>query len=197
MTTIYHIDGSARRDGSHSRKLAHELVASLQSKFHAAVRYRDVSQGLAFLTPAAIEGFYIPEESRTPEQREALKLSNEIVAEIQAADIMVMGIPLYNFGPPASVKAWADLVARKDLTFKYTAQGPVGLLNDKKAFVVVTSGGVPVGAPADFLSPWIKTFLGFVGIKDVTILAADQLAVKEAETLVRARQQIQSILTGG
>lgn len=165
----------------------------LQSKVKAEVLYRDISQGLEFLSAAAIEGFDIPDEQRTKEQKDALKSSDQIVREIQRADTLVMSMPVYNFGPPASAKAWADLVARKDLTFRYTEKGPEGLLKDKKALIIVTSGGVPVGAPVDHLSPWIKTFLGFIGITDVTILAADRLAMNESDGLQRARSQIKEI----
>src|SRR5262249_38607639 len=101
--------------------------------------------------------------------------------------------PLYNFGPPASLKAWADLVARKDLTFKYTDKGPQGLLKNKRAYVIVTSGGVPVGAPADHLTPWLKTFLGFIGIDNVTFLAADQVATKGQENINKVRAQIRAV----
>lgn len=193
MKTIYHIDSSARQHGSHGRILAKELVAGLQAKVGTDVVYRDISQGLEFLTAAAIEGFYIPDEQRTTEQKNALRLSDQIVREIQAADTLVMSMPIYNFGPPASAKAWADLVARKDLTFRYTEKGPEGLLKDKKAIIIVTSGGVPVGAPVDHLTPWIKTFLGFIGITDVTILAADRIAMDESDALARARTQMREI----
>lgn len=194
MKTIYHMDSSARVIGSHGRSLAKELVSQLEKQVESTVVYRDISQGLEFLTPAAIDGLYIPDETRTVEQKEALKLSNQIVAEMVKADYVVLSAPVYNFGPPASLKAWADLVARKGLTFTYTTEGPKGLLNDKKAFVVITSGGVPVGSPYDHLSPWIKTFLGFIGITDVTVLAADQLVAKESEAIQKVRLQIKSIV---
>lgn len=194
MTKIYHIDSSARTEGSLGRVLAKELVNELKSKHtSSSVQYRDVSHGLEFLTPAAIDGLYIPDSEKTPEQKSALKLSDQIVSELANSDVLVLSAPIYNFGPPASVKAWADLVARKDLTFRYTAKGPEGLLQGKKAYVIVTSGGVPVGSPVDHLSPWIKTFLGFIGITDVTMLAADQLMMKQDESLANVRTQIQAI----
>ena len=193
MKRIYHIDSSARSVGSHGRNLAKELVEQLETNFPATVEYRDVSQGLEFLTPMILDGLYIPDNTRSEDQKKALKLSDQVVDEIVNSDIVVLSAPIYNFGPPASLKAWADLVARKDLTFKYTDKGPVGLLKDKKVYVIVTSGGVPVGSPVDHLTPWLKTFLGFIGITDVTFLAADQLVMKEAETLARVRAQIRSL----
>lgn len=193
MSKIYHIDSSARTEGSLGRVLANELVTELKSKHQdSSVSYRDVSQGLEFLTPTALSGLYLPDSEKTEEQKAALRLSDRIVEELANSDVLVMSAPIYNFGPPASVKAWADLVARKDLTFRYTEKGPEGLLKDKKAYVIVTSGGVPVGSPVDHLSPWIKTFLGFIGITDVTILAADQLAIKPTESLAEVRKQIQA-----
>lgn len=190
MTTIYYIDSSARVNGSQTRTLGKELVSQLQAKHSAEVTYRDVSQGLTFLTPDAIDGLYIPNSAKTEAQLEALALSDQVVRELIAADIVVIGAPIYNFGPTASLKAWVDLVARKDLTFRYTERGPEGLLSGKQAFVVITSGGVPVGSPVDHLSPWIRTFLGFIGITDVTILAADQLNFRADVTLPRVREQI-------
>src|SRR5262245_14745731 len=132
MHTILHIDSSARINGSTSRKLAQELVSGLQSQLGSKVLYRDASQGLDFLTPDAIDGLYIPDADKTEAQRQALALSGRIVREVQQADVLVLSVPLYNFGAPASLKAWADLVARKDLTFKYTERGPQGLLTGKK-----------------------------------------------------------------
>ncbi len=193
MKTIYQIDSSARVVGSFGRLIGDELVYHLQALLNAGWMYRDVSQGLEFLTPAALSGLYIPRDQQTPEQAEALYLSDQIVDEIKAADYIVISAPLYNFGPSASLKAWADLVARKDLTFTYTAQGPQGLLQGKKAFVVFTSGGVPMGAPVDHLTPWLKDFLAFIGITDVTFLAADQLAINESESISKVSTQIKSI----
>ena len=190
MKRIYHIDSSARTEGSNGRILAKELVTQFESAAPSTVKYRDVSQGLEFLTPNILDGLYIPDSSRTEVQKQALKLSDQIVHEIEQSDVLVLSAPIYNFGPPASLKAWADLVARKDLTFRYTDKGPEGLLKGKKAYVIVTSGGVPVDSPADHLTPWIKTFLGFIGITDVTILAADRLNLSGQESLARVRSQI-------
>lgn len=111
-------------------------------------------------------------ETRSDSDQAVLSLSDTVVEEVQKADTIIIGAPMYNFSGPASLKAWMDLVARPRVTFSYTFSGPIGLLNNKKAIVVIASGGVAIGSAYDFLSPHIRHFLGFLGIADVTILAA-------------------------
>ena len=128
----------------------------------------------------------MPRESRTirktrrnsrtsPCSAARLALSDQLIRELQDADTIVIGAPIYNFGAPASLKAWMDLVARPGVTFRYTPDGPEGLLTGKKAIVTVASGGVPVGSDIDFLSSHLKFFLGFIGITDVEIHAAKEI----------------------
>ena len=105
----------------------------------------------------------------------------------------MIGVPIYNFGPPAALKAWADLVARAGTTFRYTESGPEGLVADKPAYVIVASGGVPVGSPMDYSSTWLTTFLGFLGIGDVTMLAAGQLNVDPEGALTAARDLVDAV----
>jgi FMN-dependent NADH-azoreductase len=104
-----------------------------------------------------------------------LALSDTLIEELEAADTIVIGMPIYNFGMPAALKAWIDLMARPKVTFAYTESGPVGLLNDKRAIVAVASGGVPVDSPADFATPHLRQVLRFVGIDDITVHAAKDL----------------------
>ena len=104
-----------------------------------------------------------------------MALSDDLVAELQAADVIVIGVPLYNFGAPAVLKAWMDLVARPKVTFRYESGGPVGLLTGKKAIIAPASGGVPIGSAADHMTPQLKTFLAFLGITDVTIAQTDSV----------------------
>jgi len=109
-----------------------------------------------------------------------LKHSSELISELKSADYLILSTPMYNFGPPASLKAWADLVARAGITFTYTEKGPVGLVeNIKKAFVVCTSGGVEFGSEYDLLTPWIKTFLGFLNITNVEFLSYDKMVTNQ------------------
>jgi len=114
----------------------------------------------------------LPRLSPTSEDAAHLELSDTLIAELEAADTIVIGAPIYNFAGPACIKAWMDLVARPRVTFTYTPDGPKGLLTGKKAIVVVASGGVAVGSPADFLSSHLTFFLGFLGITDVEVVAA-------------------------
>lgn len=141
----------------------------------AAVATRDLATcPPSFVTEAWIGASFTPEENRTAAQIEALRESDALIAELRASDVIVIGAAMYNFGVPAALKAYFDQVARAGVTFKYNEQGvPVGLLENKKAFVVVASGGVPMNAPGyDFLTPHVKTFLGLLGITDVTFIDA-------------------------
>ncbi|WP_298821408.1 NAD(P)H-dependent oxidoreductase [uncultured Roseibium sp.] len=176
--TILHIDASARVEGSVTRELTEVLVKNMLEKFKdAKVLRRDVSQGLPFLEAAWVEANFTDEALRTSEQRMRLALSDTLVNELKLSDTIVIGSPIYNFSIPAALKAWIDLVARARETFRYTDNGPVGLLEGKKAIVVVASGGTKVGSEIDFASNYLKHVLGFLGIIDVEVVAADQLMV--------------------
>lgn len=190
---ILHIDASGRHEGSQSRILSQRLVDKLVAKHGASVNHRDISQGLPFVDGMMIGAYYTPAESRSPEQAAKIALSDVLVDELEAADTIVLGVPMYNFGAPAAFKAWIDLVARPKRTFHYTEQGPVGLLKDKKVYLVVTTGGVPIGSPADFVTSHTKFVLGFLGITDVTVIAADQLMQDAAAKFALAEQSIEAI----
>ncbi|MFT5574405.1 MAG: FMN-dependent NADH-azoreductase [Cryomorphaceae bacterium] len=121
-----------------------------------------------------------------------MAISDTIVKELIEADTLVIGIPIYNFSMPAGFKAWSDLAARVGETFSYTENGPVGLLEGKKAYIAVASGGTIVASEIDFLTPWLRHFLGFIGIQDVKIVQAEALnrngdkAIEEAHTSIDA-----------
>ena len=186
---ILHLDSSARKENSISRKLAKELVQKLQG----VVKYRDISHTIPFVAGIKGAGFVIPEEERTEADHKLFKFSDELVDELLESDVVVISVPIYNFGPPASLKAWFDLIARAGKTFQYEATGPVGLIKDnKKVYLVVTSGGVPVGSPVDFCTSWLKPALNFLGIKDIEIIAADQLAIND-DNLKKAKEKINKI----
>lgn len=174
--TILQINASARKTGSVTRELTEALVTQLLAKSpEANVITRDVSQGLPFLDEDWVGATFTDPAERSAEQRMKLALSDTLVAELKAADTIVIGSPVYNFSVPAALKAWIDLIARARETFQYTENGPVGLLKDKKAYVIVASGGTKIGSEIDFAATYLKHVLGFVGISDVTIVAADQL----------------------
>ena len=173
MTNVLHIAASIRSGDSISRSLGNAVVDRITQETGASVTTRDlVAEELPYVSEARFNANLTPAADRTPEQAELAAISDTLIAELQAADTIVIAAPIYNFGVPASVKAWADLVARAGTTFKYTENGPVGLLEGKKAVLAIASGGTPVGADFDFMSSWLKFFLGFLGIHDVQIVAA-------------------------
>ena len=172
MTQILHIDASAHIETGTSRKASAKIVSELGGN----AIHRDVAANtLPFIDGAWADARLTDPDTRSAADAETLALSDTLVAELEAADTIVIGTPLYNFGVPASLKAWMDLVARPRKTFSYTPDGPVGHLAGKKAIVVVSSGGVPVGAPMNFLTPHLKLFLGFLGITDVDVRAASDV----------------------
>ena len=193
MTHILHIDASCRHEDSDSRVLSQKLLDQIKPE-GATVTYRDVSRGMQFVDDEMIISYFVPPEERTPEQKEIIALSDEITNEILAADVLVIGIPVYNFSMPAVFKAWCDMAARVGVTFRYTEHGPVGLLENKKAYVAVTSGGMPIGGETDFLTPWLKQFLKFLGIPDVTMIGAQGLRKTYAqESIAKATEEIEKL----
>ncbi|NVE94209.1 FMN-dependent NADH-azoreductase [Altererythrobacter lutimaris] len=174
MSTVLHITASIRSEESVSRNLSSTIVDGLRDKFGADVITRNLSANdLPYVSAERFAANGTPPAERTAEQQQLAAIADELIEELQRADTIVMGIPIYNFGVPATVKAWADLVARAGTTFKYTENGPVGLLEGKKVYLAVASGGTAVGSEIDFMTPWLKQFLGFLGLTDVEIVAAD------------------------
>ena len=186
---ILHIDASARKGDSVTRKLSAQLVSRLAGN-NGEVTYRDLSEGLPFVDETKISAYFTAPEARTDEHRLAIALSDTIVSELRNNDVVVMGVPIYNFSMPAAFKAWADLAARVGETFRYTESGPVGLLENKKAYVVIASGGTKVDSQIDFLTPWLRHYLGFIGIKDVTVISADALNQDSDAGLAQAKRQL-------
>lgn len=175
------IQSSARGGDSVTRKLAADAAARLGG----AVVTRDVSAGLPvvdveWLTAAGTEA-----ADRTDAQRAKLALSDEMIAELRAADAVVIAAPIYNFAVPAALKAWIDLVARARETFRYSEAGPEGLLKGKRAVIVAASGGVVFGSDADFATGYLRHMLGFMGISDVTVIGAEQLLL-DPEAMAKA-----------
>lgn len=168
MTKVLHIDSSARIEGSRTRALSAAHVASLSA---TEVTRRDVARTpLPFLTEDWVAANFTPEAERTEAQRASLALSDSLVAELEAADVIVIGLPVYNFGVPAALKAWIDLVARAGRTFRYTPDGPQGLLTGKRAVVAFAAGGTRFGSDIDYASRYLTHALGFLGITDVTYI---------------------------
>ncbi len=193
MKNILHIDSSGQgASNSVSRKLSRSIVETISGDNDSVV-YRDVSQGLPFVDEIMIGAYYTPKEDRTSEQNQAIAISDGIVEEIANSDVLVLGAPMYNFSAPSGLKAWADLVARVGETFRYTENGPVGLLEGKKAYVVVATGGVPVDSNMDFLTPWVRFFLGFLGISDVDVISAEAMNSNAEEAIRKAEESIEML----
>ena len=128
-------------------------------------------------------------DQRSTEQNDALALSNQLIAQLQSADVLVIGVPIYNFSVPAALKAWVDQICRAGVTFQYTENGPQGLLEGKRAVIVIASGGVPIDSPADFATPYMKQVLSFIGITDVEVIPADSL-MSDPDRLTNAHEKI-------
>lgn len=197
-STILRIDASARREGSVSRDLADDLVARLRADSDGATLVRrDLASGVPGIDEAWIAAGFTDPAARSDDDRQVLALSDELVAELKAADTLVIAMPIYNFGIPAALKTWVDLISRARITFRYTEAGPVGLLTGKKAYVVVASGGTEIGSDIDFATGYLRHVLGFVGIEDVTFIAADRLMFGAEESVAKAKAQIESAVPAG
>ncbi len=185
-TNILQINSSGRYEGSITRQVSDLVVKTLKENNTSPESInRDVATGLPFVNEAWINSNFTAADERTEEQKEVLGFSNELVAELESADHIVIASPIYNFSIPATLKAWIDLIARAGLTFRYTENGPVGLLKNKKATIVMASGGVPIGSEMDMASGYLKFALGFVGISDVNIIDATTINIAgEAETQI-------------
>ena len=166
--TVLHIDSSARTTGSVTRDLSAEIVG----KIGGDVIRRDLKDALPQITEAWVGANFTPADQRDDLQRDTLALSDTLVKELQDADTIVIGVPIYNFGVPAALKAWIDLVARAGVTFKYSETGPVGLLEGKRAVLAIASGGTGVDSEIDFATGYMRHILGFIGIHDVEVIAA-------------------------
>lgn len=191
MSNILHLTASIRgSEESVTRALSTKLVERLAAQDGAQVVTRDLAANdLPLVDAARFAAALTPAAERTAEQQALADVGDALIAELTAADTIVFGVPVYNFGAPATLKAWADLVARAGTTFRYTANGPEGLLTGKSAYIVVASGGTPVGGPAEFLTPWLTHFLGFLGITDVTVVAADGIMGAGGEEKIAAAHE--------
>ena len=187
---VLKVESSARREGSVTRRLAERILSELtEGGVSITVATRDVAAGLPVVDEAWIGANFTEPAERTAEQNAHLALSDELVREVRDADVLVIGAPVYNFGIPASLKAWIDLVARARETFRYTDEGPVGLLEGKRAVILLASGGTALGSEVDFASGYLRQVLGFVGITDVTFVAADQLMLAGDARILEAERK--------
>lgn len=187
---ILHIASSGRNNGSVSRGLASDFLSALDDAgLRAGLVERDLNNGVAFVDEDWINANFTPPEERSADQSARLDYSDQLVAELKAADLIVISTPIYNFSVPAALKAWIDQIARARVTFQYTENGPVGLLENKRAVLAVASGGTEVGSDYDFAVGYLKHILGFIGITDVSVIAADRLMLDADAAMARAREQ--------
>lgn len=194
---ILQINSSARADGSHSSRLAGSIVervqASLDDSTVPAITVRDLGRTPhPELNESALQALFTPAEQRTPEQAARVALDDALIDELKAADVLVLGVPMYNFGVPAPLKNWIDAISRAKVTFQYTANGPEGLLKGKKVYIALTRGGQYRNTPSDTQVPYLRTVLSFLGMTDIQFVYAEGLAMgPEAEQRALASAQAQ------
>ena len=195
---ILQINSSARIENSQSTKLANSLVERIRTDHpDATLTVRDLSRTPhRALDEIALQALFTPADQRTPEHNARVALDDALIAEIRAADAVVLGVPMYNFGIPAQLKNWIDAISRAQVTFRYTANGPEGLLKGKKVYVALTRGGKYRNTPADTQVPYLKTIFAFLGMDDVQFVYAEGLAMgaaAEQNALASARSQIEEL----
>jgi len=190
---IYQIDSSARKDGSTSRALAKKLLDRIK-KPEDEIIYRDLNDEMVFVSGLTESGMKIDEKDQNEHHKKMFELSDKLVKELKESDIIIISTPIYNYGPPATLKAWSDLAARVGETFRFREDGRrEGLLSNKQVYLVITSGGTKINSKEDFLTPWLVYMLNFFGIKKVDIIAADQMALDYEKSILNAEKQIDNI----
>jgi FMN-dependent NADH-azoreductase len=192
---ILQINSSQRRDASQSTRLASRIVEHLRAAEPSAqLSVRDLGANPhPVLDEDALGALFTPAAQRTPEQVQRVAQDDALIAEIKAADVVVLGVPMYNFGVPAQLKNWIDAIARAGVTFRYTEKGPEGLLQGKRVYVALTRGGLYRNTPSDTQVPYLRTVFAFLGMTDVQFVYAEGLAMgpeAEASALASAHAQI-------
>lgn len=177
MTTLLQINASLFADASQSSRLADEFVTAWRARHaDASVIVRDVGRDtVPHLDGERFGAFVTDAAARTAAQNEVVAFSDALIDELRRADVIVLGLPMYNFGIPSTLKAYFDHVARAGVTFRYTASGPEGLLKGKKAYVFATRGGRYAGTAFDTQTDYVRNFLGFIGISEVEFVYAEGL----------------------
>lgn len=194
MTQILRIDTSIKGSASVSRRLTGRIVERLTTAHPGAtVTERDLSEGVPAIDAAWIGAVFTPAAQRGAEQTRIANYSDALLAEVKAADILVIALPVYNFGVPAQLKSWIDHLARKGETFVYGENGPKGLLRNKRAIVALSSDGTRMGSEIDFASGYVRHMLGFFGITDVEFVAADRMVFDPDQTLKAAEAQVDAL----
>lgn len=195
MKNVLWLNSSLNSKNGQSYKLSKILIDELENKANYKVSERDLAaEPLPHLSQEEFQSWLTPVEDRTNSQSSLSKLSDSLVKELQGSDILVVGLPMYNFGIPSSFKAWIDRVARAGITFRYTENGPEGLLSDKKVIVVATRGGQYQGTPKDTQTQYIKDVFAFIGLNDVDFVYAEGVAMQDAEASIQnARTRLENM----
>src|SRR5258706_3168002 len=199
MKTILQVNASILSNDGQSSRLANEFVAALRRETpQAKLILRDFARDpVPHLDAERFGAFIAKPEARTVKQDALLAYSDELIGELKQADVIVLGLPMYNFGVPSTLKAYFDHIARAGVTFRYTDKGPVGLLTGKKAYVFAARGGLYVGTPLDTQTSYVRGFLRFFGMADVEFVYAEGLAMGETSpdaALSKARSRIEGLL---
>lgn len=184
MKKILHIISSPRGEASFSIKLGKAILESIEKKYPDSTveEYNLIEQKFPHLEEVHLNSFFTPADQRSAEAVLAIKHSDEAIAAIRRADIIVLGAPLYNFGIHSSLKAWIDHIARAGETFSYTEEGPKGLISGKKVYIAMSSGGIYSEGPSksyDFVSTYLTAFMGFIGITDVTVFRVEGTVIAD------------------
>lgn len=198
MKTLLQLNTSLFSTGGQSSQLADRFVAAWQGNHpDATVVVRDLARDpLPHLDAERFLSFIAKPEDRTPEQQSLVAESDALIDEIKRADVLVLGLPMYNFGVPSTLKAYFDHIARAGVTFRYTANGPEGLLAGKKAYIFAARGGLYAGTPRDSQTAYVRDFLAFIGISDVEFVYAEGLNMGETgkeAALAGARERLEQL----
>ncbi|NML63910.1 FMN-dependent NADH-azoreductase [Hymenobacter sp. RP-2-7] len=183
---ILQIISSAQGAKSYSTQLSQGIIDKLLAAHPGSqVVVRNLAANpLPYLEEAHLQAYFTPAESRSAEQQAAVHHSDEAIAQVQGADVLVIGVPFYNFTVPASLKSWLDHLTRANLTFRYTPTGPEGLITGKKVYLAIASGGIYSAGPMqanDFAAPYLRWMLGFLGMTDVTVARAEGVKLPELQ----------------
>jgi len=178
MKNILHIISSPRGDSSYSVRLGNAIIEKIENLNPGSeTKVRNVAQeNLPHLSSSHLESFFTPQDLWTEANKEMARESQEAVAQVKEADVIVIGVPLYNFGMPSTLKSWIDHIVRAGQTFQYGANGPVGLLTNKKVYVALASGGVYSDGPMqsfDSVTPYLKNVFSFIGITDFEVVRVE------------------------
>lgn len=193
MKNVLVINSSLNAEEGNSAKLTKHLAQHLSTKYQSNVHTVNLYAGaISHLSGAEMQAWMTDADDRSPEQKALAQISDSYIEQVLAADTIVLGMPMYNFGVPSTFKAWVDRIARAGVTFQYTAEGPVGLLKNKKVIVVAARGGIYQGTPLDTQTTYLRDFFAFLGLQDIDFIYAEGLAMPaKDESMAAAITQLE------